>query len=136
MPYEKIGKNEPVCIADEVPFEIPESWKWVRLKMIAVTELGKTLDKATNQGDYKPYLCSINVYWTGIDLSTIKKARFEKSELSKYNFKKGDLLICEGGDVGRNAIYFPLPPLHEQQRIVDKFSYQSKNGQIFSLICP
>ncbi len=31
MPYEKIGKNEPVCIADEVPFEIPESWEWVRL---------------------------------------------------------------------------------------------------------
>lgn len=90
LPYEKIGKNEPVCIADEVPFEIPESWEWVRLKMIAVTELGKTLNKAKNQGDYKPYLCSINVYWTGIDLSTIKKARFEKSELSKYKFKKGD----------------------------------------------
>ena len=31
LPYEKIGKNEPVCIADEVPFEIPESWEWVRL---------------------------------------------------------------------------------------------------------
>lgn len=32
LPYEKVGKNEPVCIADEVPFEIPESWEWVRLK--------------------------------------------------------------------------------------------------------
>ena len=31
LPYEKIGKNEPVCIADEVPFEVPESWEWVRL---------------------------------------------------------------------------------------------------------
>ena len=181
MPYEKVGKNEPVCIADEVPFEIPESWEWVRLKMIAVTELGKTLDKVKNQGDYKPYLCSINVYWTGVDLSTVKEARFEKSELSKYRLEKGDLLICEGGDVGRsaiweneqemyyqnalhrvrfygginpyyfqlllecykrnkildeqskgmtikhlvqsalNAIYFPLPPIQEQQRIVDKF---------------
>ena len=30
MPYEKVGKNEPVCIADQVPFEIPESWEWVR----------------------------------------------------------------------------------------------------------
>lgn len=30
MPYEKVGKNEPVCIADEVPFDIPESWEWVR----------------------------------------------------------------------------------------------------------
>ena len=181
LPYEKVGKKEPVCIEDEVPFEIPESWEWVTLKMIAVTELGKTLDKAKNQGDYKPYLCSINVYWTGIDLSTVKEARFEESELPKYELKKGDLLICEGGDVGRsaiweeeqemyyqnalhrvrfygginpyyfrllmecykgnkildeqskgmtikhlvqsalNTIYFPLPPIQEQQRIVDKF---------------
>ena len=149
--------------------------------MIAITELGKTLDKAKNQGDYKPYLCSINVYWSGIDLTKVKEARFEKNEISKYKLKKGDLLICEGGDVGRsaiwendqemyyqnalhrvrfygginpyyfrllmecykgnkildkkskgmtikhlvqsalNAIYFPLPPIQEQQRIVDKF---------------
>ena len=181
LPYEKVGKNEPVCIADEVPFDIPKTWEWVTLKMIAVTALGKTLDKAKNQGDYKPYLCRINVYWSGIDLTTVKEARFEESELPKYKLKKGDLLICEGGDVGRsaiweneqemyyqnalhrvrfyggvnphyfrllmecykgnkildeqskgmtikhlvqsalNAIYFPLPPIQEQQRIVDKF---------------
>ena len=34
MPYEKIGKNEPVCIADEVPFNIPDSWEWVRISEI------------------------------------------------------------------------------------------------------
>ena len=34
LPYEKVGKNEPVCIAEEVPFDIPESWEWVRLKNI------------------------------------------------------------------------------------------------------
>ena len=34
LPYEKVGKNEPVCIADEVPFDIPESWEWVRLSKI------------------------------------------------------------------------------------------------------
>ena len=34
LPYEKVGKNEPVCIADEVPFEIPESWEWARLGTI------------------------------------------------------------------------------------------------------
>ena len=44
LPYEKIGNNEPVCIADEVPFEIPDSWEWVRLKDIAIKEIkrGKT----------------------------------------------------------------------------------------------
>ncbi len=39
LPYEKIGKNEPVCIADEVPFEIPESWEWVRLGNYAELKL-------------------------------------------------------------------------------------------------
>ena len=34
LPYEKVGKNEPGCIADEVPFDIPESWEWVRLSKI------------------------------------------------------------------------------------------------------
>ena len=194
LPYEKIGKNEPVCIADEVPFDIPESWEWVTLKQIAVTALGKTLDKSKNIGEYRPYLCSINVYWTGIDLSTVKQARFEDSELSKYQLNKGDLLICEGGDVGRsavwdrdeemyyqnalhrvrfygnieprffqllmesykgakildnyskgmtikhlvqnslNSIYFPLPPLAEQRRIVEKIKqltpYLKKYGSV------
>ena len=194
LPYEKVGKNEPVCIADEVPFDIPESWEWVTLKQIAVTALGKTLDKSKNIGEYRPYLCSINVYWTGIDLSTVKQARFEDSELSKYQLNKGDLLICEGGDVGRsavwdrdeemyyqnalhrvrfygnieprffqllmesykgakildnyskgmtikhlvqnslNSIYFPLPPLAEQRRIVEKIKqltpYLKKYGSV------
>jgi len=88
-----------------LPFEIPDSWEWVTLKTIATSELGKTLDKAKNTGDYHPYLCSINVYWDGIDLSTVKQARFEDSELPKYRLKKGDLLVCEGGDVGRSAIW-------------------------------
>ena len=198
MPYEKVGKNEPVCIADEVPFDIPESWEWVTLKQIAVTALGKTLDKSKNIGEYRPYLCSINVYWTGIDLSTVKQARFEDSELSKYQLNKGDLLICEGGDVGRsavwdrdeemyyqnalhrvrfygnieprffqllmesykgakildnyskgmtikhlvqnslNSIYFPLPPLAEQRRIVEKIKqltpYLKKYGSVETIL--
>ena len=42
MPYEKIGKNEPVCIADEVPFDIPENWEWVRFKNLVSYNMGKT----------------------------------------------------------------------------------------------
>ena len=42
MPYEKVGKNEPVCIADEVPFDIPESWEWVRFKNLVSYNMGKT----------------------------------------------------------------------------------------------
>ena len=35
LPYEKVGKNEPVCIADDVPFEIPDSWEWTRLGFVS-----------------------------------------------------------------------------------------------------
>ena len=42
MPYEKVGKNEPVCIADQMPFEIPESWEWVRLGSIFSIEMGQS----------------------------------------------------------------------------------------------
>ncbi len=88
-----------------MPFEIPDSWEWVRLKQISISELGKTLNKTKDKGDYHPYLCSINVYWNGISLSQVKEARFEKEEIQKYTLMKGDLLICEGGDVGRAAVW-------------------------------
>ena len=101
---EKIG-DEVRDISDEIPFDIPESWEWVHLSQIAISELGKTLDKAKNTGEFKPYLCSINVHWNGVDLSKVKEARFEESELYKYKLHKGDLLICEGGDVGRSCVW-------------------------------
>jgi type I restriction enzyme S subunit len=90
---------------DELPFEIPDTWKWVHLNHIATSNLGKTLDKVKNTGELCPYLCSINVYWDGISLEKVKEARFEKAEREKYLLQKGDLLVCEGGDVGRSAIW-------------------------------
>ena len=103
----KLKKEKPLpeIIEEEKPFEIPEGWMWVHLNYIANSSLGKTLDKVKNTGDYKPYLCSINVYWNGISLEKVKEARFEETELEKYSLKHGDLLICEGGDVGRSAVW-------------------------------
>ena len=56
----KIKKEKPLpeMAEDEVPFDIPESWKWVHLNQIAVSGLGKTLDKAKNTGELCPYLCA------------------------------------------------------------------------------
>ena len=42
LPYEKVGKNEPVCIADEVPFDIPESWEWVKISDVFQTVMGQS----------------------------------------------------------------------------------------------
>ena len=102
--YEKIGKK-CVDITDEIPFEIPASWAWCHLNDIAESDLGKTMNKGQNSGELVPYLCSINVYWNKIDLSKIKQAQFTEIELAKYLLQKNDLLICEGGDIGRAAIW-------------------------------
>ena len=102
--YEKVGKK-CVDITEEIPFEIPASWAWCHLNDIAESDLGKTMNKGQNSGELVPYLCSINVYWNKIDLSKIKQAQFTAIELPKYLLQKNDLLICEGDDIGRAAIW-------------------------------
>lgn len=58
LPYEKVGKNEPVCIADEVPFDIPESWEWVRFSNIIELQSGQdmTPDKYNSTQLGIPYI--------------------------------------------------------------------------------
>ena len=103
----KIKKEKPLApiSADEIPFDIPDNWEWTRLPFVASTCLGKTLNSSKDTGEEKPYLCSINVYWDGVNLKSVKKARFSSSDIEKYSLRKGDLLICEGGDIGRSAIW-------------------------------
>ena len=103
----KLKKEKPLAeiTEDEVPFDIPESWKWVRLPEIGTSSLGKTLNKGLDIGSEVPYLCSINVYWEGISLNQIKTAKFSAIDMEKYLLCRGDLLICEGGDVGRSAVW-------------------------------
>ncbi len=101
----KKEKSLPEIKEEEKPFAIPSNWCWVHINEIANTSLGKTIDTGKNTGDYHQYLCSINVYWSGIDLTTVKKAQFEDDECIKYQLRKGDLLICEGGEAGRSAVW-------------------------------
>ena len=59
LPYEKVGKNEPVCIADEVPFEIPKSWEWARISTIFTLQAGKNIQASDiSESDFVgSYLC-------------------------------------------------------------------------------
>ena len=105
MPYEKIGKNEPVCIADEVPFEIPESWEWVRLGNLFQHNTGKALNTSNHTGTLIQYITTSNLYWNRFELTSLKKMYFTDAEVSKCTVTNGDLLVCEGGDIGRAAIW-------------------------------
>ena len=82
-----------------------DGWAWCRLGEICDNVLGKMLDIQKNKGEYKPYLRNINVRWGNFDLSDLLEMRFEDSEYERYRVITGDLIICEGGEPGRCAVW-------------------------------
>lgn len=81
------------------------SWEKVKLGDITDSCLGKMLDKNKNRGDYQPYLANINVRWGSFDLDNLSEMKFLDTESERYGIKYGDLIICEGGEPGRCAIW-------------------------------
>lgn len=67
--------------------------------------LGKMLDKEKNTGNYRKYLRNINVRWFSFDLSDLLEMRIEDDEIEKYSVSHNDLIICEGGEPGRCAVW-------------------------------
>ena len=110
LPYEKVGKNKPVCIADEVPFDIPESWEWVRLESICT----KLVD-----GDHNPPKgCSYETTYVMVSSTNInddcivelEKVRYlEKNIFDKENERTnaatGDIFFTSVGSLGRSCVY-------------------------------
>ena len=102
LPYEKVWKNEPVCIADEVPFEIPESWEWVRLGTI----LHKLSDGTHSRPHYVasgiPFISVKDISGGKLDFSDCKYITEEEHcELySRCNPEYGDILLTKVGTTG------------------------------------
>ena len=91
--------------SDDVPFPIPDSWAWVPVGRIGDSRLGKMLDKAKNKGTLRRYLRNINVRWFDFNLSDVFEMPFEDDELDEFALHAGDVLICEGGEPGRAAVW-------------------------------
>lgn len=93
-------------------------WRRVRLDAVADCVLGKMLDKAKHtKGTKRPYLRNINVRWGAIDLSDLLEMNFENDELERYGVRNGDVLICEGGEPGRAAVWRDSRPMLIQKAI-------------------
>jgi len=86
-------------------YPLPSTWAWLHFGFVAETRLGKMLDAAKNTGGLKPYLRNTNVQWDRFELDDLKELRLEASELDEYAVKVGDLMICEGGEPGRCAVW-------------------------------
>src|SRR5437867_4218027 len=86
--------------------ELPEGWAAVPLGEIASMRLGKMLDAARQHtGTPLPYLRNINVRWGEFDLSDLLTMTFAEDEMEEFALRPGDVLVCEGGEPGRSAIW-------------------------------
>lgn len=106
----KIKKSKSTASSDtshyeNVPFEVPEGWEWVSLSEIAHSCLGKMLDKAKNQGTLQLYLRNVNVRWGTFELEDLLQMPFVEEEDERFSVVQGDLVVCEGGEPGRCAIW-------------------------------
>lgn len=81
------------------------SWTRKPLAQLADLCLGKMLDEKKNKGDPMPYLANVNVRWGAFDLDILREMRFEPHEMERYGLKYGDIVMCEGGEPGRCAIW-------------------------------
>ncbi len=108
----KIKKEKPLAeiSEDEIPFDIPGSWKWVRVGEIFAHNTGKAMNstakKVDKPGSVKRFITTSNLYWNSFDFSSVKEMFFSDDELERCTVTKGDLLMCEGGAYyGRTAIW-------------------------------
>ena len=103
IPYEKVGKNEPVSIADEVPFEIPESWEWVRLGSLMSAISDGTHKTPTYVDDGVPFLSVQNISKGYFDFSKLKYITKEEHEklIQRIKPEYGDILFCRIGTLGK-----------------------------------
>ncbi len=102
--WEKKGNNV-VCIDDEIPFEIPNSWNWCRLKDIGRTETGTTPSKSHPEyfGNYIPFLSPANILGSKI-ISETQGLSSIGIEYGRVVPKNSILQVCIGGSIGKCAI--------------------------------
>lgn len=117
--------HEKIKLLDSPLGKIPEDWQRKPLREVAQLRLGKMLDAKKNKGDLMPYLANINVRWGQCDLQNLREMRFEADEREAYGLKYGDIVMCEGGEPGRCAIWTEQVP----NMMLQKAIHRIRSGQ-------
>ena len=83
-----------------------KGWKQYVFTDLVSSRLGKMLDAKQQTGNNSfPYLANFNVQWFKFDLSSINQMDFDEGDRVEFELKEGDLLVCEGGEIGRCAVW-------------------------------
>ena len=102
----KKEKELPAITEDDIPFDIPESWTWAYVGDVFLHNTGKAQNSSGSaDGIVRKFITTSNLYWNRFDFSKVKEMPFTEKELERCTVRKGDLLVCEGGDCGRSAIW-------------------------------
>lgn len=106
--------------------ELPEGWVWATVEQLADIQLGKMLDRQKHQsGRELPYLRNINVRWDSVDSSDLLTMFFKDSEVERYGLQTGDVLVCEGGEPGRAAIWDGRIPGMMYQKAIHRVRFRA-----------
>lgn len=86
--------------------KVPTDWRVQRFDSLFAVQQGKQVSKKNRAGENQcPFLRTKNVLWGRLDLSDLDEMHFTEVEEKRLTLESGDLLICEGGDIGRTAIW-------------------------------
>ena len=104
--------------------KLPAGWRIVPLGEIAEVKLGKMLDETKHvRGRKLPYLRNVSVRWGSIETDDLPEMHFRDDELDRFALKAGDVLVCEGGEPGRAAVW------------TGHFVFGFRSSNVFSCIC-
>ncbi len=106
----KKDKSLPEITDDDIPFDIPDTWRWCYVGDIFDHNTGKAMNasakKIEKPGSIRKFITTSNLYWDSFDFTTVKEMFFSDDELARCTATKNDILMCEGGAYyGRTAIW-------------------------------
>lgn len=107
--------------------DIPEGWVCAKLGLISTSTLGRMLDSEKQSGDcLAPYLSNRDVQWFYVDDADLKEMDFPYALRESYEIRDGDMLVCEGGEVGRSAVWHGPTPEFYFQKAVHRVRFDSR----------
>ena len=124
--YQKVINGARAVLDHYRPHILVHSdWPMVPLGDIADVKLGKMLDQAKHQkGELLPYARNVSVRWGTIDTHDLPEMYFEDDELERFGLRAGDVLVCEGGEPGRAAVWNGRLPNLKYQKALHRVRFK------------
>ncbi len=115
---------------------LAKTWACATIDQLGDVFLGKMLDKSKHtEGQKLPYLRNINIRWGKVDVSDLSEMYYKDTELERYGLRKDDLLVCEGGEPGRAAVWDGRLPDLKYQKALHRVRLRKGVDPKFVLIC-